>query len=305
MRSILAVVAVFLAVFLYVVSIPVQSYQATSPEHLSWCQCVDYVRNRFALGPTRGWFSGAADMGPYLEAQGFARIHEPQVGAVAVFPPWFGAGIDTVYGHAGVVQQIEPQEGRWKLTVRGARQTVPEWVEHGCSNISDMGHVYVAMEQPNVAFYIARGRLVVAEPLTLSSVSPFTSETIQASFAVQNVGQQAITLDMLMAGGRRGSHWDSAELADFSAATAIVLEPGHMYHYVGARSIDATGDYFAEPAVLIDGTWSQIEGANRITYTAQAAPPAPTATTVPTLTATIVPTATAVLIRPTSDPPTE
>jgi hypothetical protein len=275
-----------------------------------WCQCVEYVQNRFALNRWGGpHFIGAADMGPYLEAQGLQRIAEPVEGAVIVFPRTFGMGIDAVYGHVGVVTQVSTTYGSaaWALTVRGARQQGKEWAEHGCSNVSDMYAIIVPGDgSSGVSFYATEpppGRLRVVEPLHLSTTAPRTGELVYARFTVENSGGQPLQIEALTAGGRQGNTWDAAVQVDFPLAHEIMLQPGERYTYKAARALTETGGYFAEPAAQIDGAWSSIASANRVRYSVQGSVPLPR--TAPRLAETPALTPTAALsptLAPTAAP---
>jgi hypothetical protein len=332
------VVALVLLLLLLFVVVPRSGFNAPH-ESARWCQCVDYVRNRFNLAPG-GNFVGAADMGPYLEAQGYGRIPDPVVGAIIVFPRWFGSGINATYGHVGVVTTVDTSDpANWHLTVRGARQTHPEWTESGCSNVSDMDHIVVPRGSDVVGFYHAAprpGPVQLVSNLELSTSNLNLGDTVQASFQVQNTGDEPLTLELLTAGGRQGNTWDAEVLADFPLNRDVHLRPGQVYEYRAIYTPSAAGSYFVEPVARIHGEWTTIESANRLYYDVQAPkavvenaalpttapPPPPTATTTvappppPTVTATVAPppppTATATVAPPQAtgkapavDPPSE
>lgn len=174
-----------------------------------WCQCVDYVRQRFGLDPAAGpHFVGAADMGPYLQGQGMVRHAAPLLGAVIVFPRSFGSGIDTTYGHVGVVVGIEAQADHWRLTVRGARQSWPEWTEYGCSNVSDMTHITVPYQGATVAFFAPSAVQPVSEsrPVTAQPVSTPTSEPTAIATSTPAVPTPAAPTPKPMPTASRGPH---------------------------------------------------------------------------------------------------
>lgn len=112
----------------------------------SRCECVDYIKNRYGLTGSIGVNGGARYMGAYLEARGFVRVSEPQVGAVVVFQPAFGPGINQTYGHVAVITSVISQDNRWKISVRGARQNedslgrpkpdVLVVTENNCNNVN-------------------------------------------------------------------------------------------------------------------------------------------------------------------------
>lgn len=274
-------VLVGLGLVLLFTLLPYQGFNAR-PDQMSirWCQCVDYVRNRFSL-PPGGGFVGAADMGPFLERNGFVPLREPMVGAVIVFPRWFGSGIDATYGHVGVVTTIRSSGDAWSLTVRGARQNNQEWAEHGCSNVSDMDHITVPYGSDIVSFYVrgpAPGQLQIVEDLQLSTTAPQIGEHIQARFSVQNVGEQALVIQNLTAGGRLGQNWNDAIQADFPHVHDLTLQPGDSYSYETIQALGHEGSYFVEPVVRVDNEWRTIANSTRINYTVLPSAPLPTAT---------------------------
>ncbi len=151
------VLVLSLAIALLLVLLPGRGFNAT--QQMRWCECVHYVLNRYHLDMSGGpYFIGAADMAPYLESRGFRRSSAPAVGAVAVFARSFGMGIDTTYGHVGIVTAVAPGTNgtTWSLVVRGARQNGAEVAEYGCTNVSDM-HIPVAAGNPQIAFYLLPG----------------------------------------------------------------------------------------------------------------------------------------------------
>jgi hypothetical protein len=285
---------------------PAAAPAATPEVDGHWCQCVEYVQNRFALNRWSGpHFVGAADMGPYLEAQGLQRITAPIEGAIIVFPRTFGMGIDETYGHVGIVMQVNPNDSgpAWTLTVRGARQEGSEWAEHGCSNVSDMYAISVPRDgSSGVSFYAPEpppGRLHVVEPLRLSTRAPRTGELVYARFTLENSGGQPLHIDTLTAGGRQGSTWDAPLQIDFPAQQSIMLQPGERYTYKAARTLAEPGDYFAEPVAQIDGVWGSIPRANRVRYSVQASVSLPQSAPPPSATPALTPTA---VLSPTAAP---
>jgi hypothetical protein len=277
---VLVMTCLSLILLLMFVLLPQRGWNAPlNNQYARWCQCVDYVRNRFDLNPSAGpYFVGAADMGPYLENQGFMPVYEPVEGAVIVFPRWFGSGIDATYGHVGVVTAVQSFGDTWSLTVRGARQTVPEWTEHGCTNVSDMSNITVPMGSNHATFYTIApkpGQLQIVGYLELSNAAPVAGEMLRARFSVQNVGQQPMLLERLTVGGRQGSTWQDPTNADFPYHRDITLAPGQVYTYEALREAGPAGGYFAEPAVQVGGIWNTIAGANRVAYTVQEVVPLP------------------------------
>jgi hypothetical protein len=290
--------ALSLLLLLLFLIVPRHGFNATpAATYARWCECVDYVRNRFQLDPAIGpHFLGAADMGPYLQNHGFAAVPEPRNGAIIVFQRSFGSGIDATYGHVGVIVGVQPLDGStWNLTVRGARQTWPEWSEYGCNNVSDMSHILVSRGSSLAAFYARQpqpGRLVVSEALHIAPAAPRAGEAVTARFAVQNVGEQPLVIEELTAGGRQGSDWPDAIHADFPYQHAIELAPGQSYVYQASRTFAEPGSYFSEPVASINGTWQSIDSTNRVAYTvlSQPAEPTPEPTAEPTPEPTAEPT---------------
>jgi hypothetical protein len=272
------------ALLLLFLAVPRHFFAAPLEQQAQWCECVHYVLNRFGLSMAGGpYFIGAADMGPFLESRGFARVAEPAAGTIIVFPRSFGSGINTTYGHVGVVTEVHASGGAWHMVVRGARQSWPEWSEHGCSNVSDMQGISVPYGSSSATFYTANtaqasvavaapapGRLQLVDSLALSSVSIQESDLVHASFAVQIVGGQALLLEELTVGGRQGSNWDAVIVADFPYVRQITLEPGEVYRYAAGRIFDHAGRYFAQPVAKVNGSWGAIEGEDRVEFTVHA-----------------------------------
>ncbi len=250
-----------------------QTAQAASPESYGYyCQCVDYVRQRFGLFPSGGWFVGAQDMGPYLMANGLVPISWPQPGAIAVFPSWYGAGIHPWYGHVAVVQNAYWYGDSAQLVLRGANQSYSGiWSEYGCYNVSDLYHIHHSPSYPYIDYYVWPGISWMLQPLTVSNANPQVGEKISVTFAFQNVGGLNLNIETVMAGGRKGTTWDAPVSADFSAATDITLAPGEVYYYYGTFTTQEPGDYFVAPMVKINGAWSEIADANYAWYTVQPA----------------------------------
>jgi|GEM_PF-3862470 len=122
-----------------------------------------------------------------------------------------------------------------------------------------------------VTFSVANtGRLAVVEALRLSNTSPLTGEPVRAHFKLRNVGGQALTIEQLTAGGRKGTDWNG-DWADFPSVFNITLQPGQEYAYDQERSYTQEGGYFAEPVVKLKGNWGGIHNANRVTLTVLAA----------------------------------
>lgn len=113
------------------------------------------------------------------------------------------------------------------------------------------------------------GELRVVEVLTLSTTNPQVGQGVRARFKIKNVGGQAMRLQELAVGARRGSDW-SGEWADFPHVYNITLQPNQEYVYEQTRSFTNAGNYFAEQVVKINGNWGGVGGSNRVNFTVQA-----------------------------------
>jgi len=95
-----------------------------------FCQCVDYVRNRFSLsgsGDAYTWDDGK------LQANGYSKVN-PKVGTIVVMERNFPTA-NTSAGHIGVVESYDSITGR--IVVRGANQGSTNLItEHGCNNVN-------------------------------------------------------------------------------------------------------------------------------------------------------------------------
>lgn len=74
---------------------------------------------------------------------------------------------------------------------------------------------------------------------------------------IKNVGGQALTVEQLAAGARRGSDWNAPNV-DFPPSYGIYLNPGESYKYSQARTFDTPGSTFVEPVAKIAGNWGGI-----------------------------------------------
>src|SRR5512136_887127 len=78
----------------------------TLAQSAGFCQCVDYVKNRFGL---QGAVGDAKNMIYSLPNLGFRQVSGPQSGAIVVMQPSFPGLRGTpgaIYGHVGVVQNV-------------------------------------------------------------------------------------------------------------------------------------------------------------------------------------------------------
>ncbi|MDQ3687603.1 MAG: M23 family metallopeptidase, partial [Acidobacteriota bacterium] len=86
---------------------------------------------------------------------------------------------------------------------------------------------------------IAGAMPLVTSGLTLSSSGPYkVGNSISASFTITNVGLDGITFNNLLVGGRL-----NGEVADFTTAQYIKLNPGQAYNYSGTLQLSRAGNY--------------------------------------------------------------
>jgi surface antigen len=118
-----------------------------------YCQCVEYAKNRFGLSGSAG---RAKDMGSFLKARGFRQISNPQVGAVVIFQPSFGKGIDQGAGHVGVITQVSSvdRDRQWQVTVRGANQGGSLFTEYSCNNVSNVRFKSYPKGSSSISYWI-------------------------------------------------------------------------------------------------------------------------------------------------------
>jgi|GEM_PF-4625739 len=124
---------ILLITMLVSIVFPLPSHDAQAA---SYCQCVDYVKNRYQLSGSIGGSGGAKDMGPYLRDRGFVQLSTPFVGAVVILKPAFGRGVNATYGHVAVITAVQDLGTDWRITIRGANQSGSVWTEYNCTNVS-------------------------------------------------------------------------------------------------------------------------------------------------------------------------
>lgn len=100
-----------------------------------FCECVEFVKNRFALGGAAG---NARDMGAFLAKHGFQRSDAPVVGGVVILQPaFYKTGDGAIYGHVGLIESIAPAgSGGWFVGIRGANQTGKTFTDQGCTDVT-------------------------------------------------------------------------------------------------------------------------------------------------------------------------
>lgn len=114
----------------------------------SFCQCVQYLKNRFGLpspsGNANQWNDG------YLQRNGFRQVG-PTVGSIVVFENTF-PGVNSTYGHVGVVQSINSSG---QVTVRGANQGSSGLVtEYNCTNVNSLTFRTSINGRGDVSFWV-------------------------------------------------------------------------------------------------------------------------------------------------------
>jgi hypothetical protein len=109
------------------------SAAASTSSH--WCECVEYVKNYFALHGAAG---NAKDMGPFLAAHGFRRSDTPAIGDVVVVQPaFYSSGSGAIYGHSAIIESLAPAGTTgWFLGLRSANQTGKQFAASTCANVT-------------------------------------------------------------------------------------------------------------------------------------------------------------------------
>ena len=118
-----------------------------------WCECVEYVKNYFALGGAAG---NAKDMGPFLSAHGFRRSDTPAIGDVVVVQPaFYPAGSGATYGHTAIIESLAPAGTTgWFLGLRSANQTGKQFVGSSCGNVTFKSVGPVARTSRLVSYWV-------------------------------------------------------------------------------------------------------------------------------------------------------
>ena len=119
----------------------------------AFCYCVTYIKNRYNLSCS----ANAKDMGSCLVSSKFKKLSSPLSGAVIIFQPGYGGGINTQYGHIGVITKTSynSKNKSYTLTVRGANQGGGTWTEYNCNNVSELSTTYTvgSSRDKNLSFY--------------------------------------------------------------------------------------------------------------------------------------------------------
>lgn len=122
----------------------------------SFCQCVEYVKNRYYIVGGVGYYGGAKDYGPILTNSNndFEEEYYPENKDIIVIQPEFGKGIDRTYGHIALVGRVRyNSDDSMDITIYGANQGGSQFYEHGCSNVSSMKITVNKYNRRHVAFY--------------------------------------------------------------------------------------------------------------------------------------------------------
>ena len=137
---------------------PNGEHQGTVNRSAHWCECVIYVENHFGLSDPTSICCGvngyAKDMGPYLQARRFRQVSTPQVGAVIIFQPGFGSGIDQTAGHVGIISSVKSVGNKWAITVEGSHQQPPEYTKDNCTNVSNISFAPYPKSDTFVSYWI-------------------------------------------------------------------------------------------------------------------------------------------------------
>lgn len=196
-------------------------------------------------GDAAEWRQGAIGSGYRVSD----TLSPDAVNSIAVWGP--GVGGTSYAGHVG-----------WVLEVDGNRFLVRDrnWDGYDSRRWVDW--------EPGISFIILGARpedLRVVEPLTLSTASAQVGETVRARFKLRNEGDRPVTLQALVAAGRRGGA-EGDSIADFAHVSNVTLRPGEEYVYDQESSFAEVGHYSARPAVKMNGGWAEIPGSNRAEF---------------------------------------
>jgi hypothetical protein len=110
----------------------------------------------------------------------------------------------------------------------------------------------------------------ITAALTVTPTAQQPNSLVTARFAIANTTEQTLTLAALAARARdwRCTDWSCPQALDFSTQTGVVLAPGQVYEYEGARAFDMAGPYVAAPAYQdAAGAWHYaLPGASQVTF---------------------------------------
>ncbi|MEW6495131.1 MAG: CHAP domain-containing protein [Cyanobacteriota bacterium] len=124
---------------------------ASVAQSAKWCQCTNYVANRFGL---RGYPNAGDWDNGYLARNGFHQINSPQNGAIVVLNPGV-AGADRTYGHVGVVDQYTTAGNSLKINIGGTNQPGAKVAnEYGCNNVTIWSNATNVINQLGVTYWV-------------------------------------------------------------------------------------------------------------------------------------------------------
>lgn len=120
-----------------------------------FCQCVQYIRNRF---PLLASYRGNANVwGPNLVKAGYKITANPVAGDIIVFQPLFG-GVDATNGHIaetvsyGYAYNAKTKVGTRTLKHRGANTGGLE-TDCGCNNVKTSTVTYTDSKVAYIVYY--------------------------------------------------------------------------------------------------------------------------------------------------------
>ena len=97
--------------------------------------------------------------------------------------------------------------------------------------------------------------LRIASSLTLLDTPPYVAgQTLNAVFAIVNIGRSAAVLDYLTAGGRLDGTCPNGVCPDFTPRRVVTLNPGETYYYAGVLRVQAGHYHFFTYYRLADQT---------------------------------------------------
>jgi PKD repeat protein len=118
-----------------------------------------------------------------------------------------------------------------------------------------LGHLILAKEPEDNLLPVA----IITSPLEITPEKDkyYVCDTLTAKFAIKNIGNEPITFDKLLLGGRfNGGKLPNGEYPDFTPQ-ALTLDPGHSHQYEETLKLTEAGDYhFFCTYQTPDGEWN-------------------------------------------------
>jgi hypothetical protein len=116
-----------------------EHFELQNASRAVYCQCVKYIQNRYNLSCS----ANAKDMGSCLTKSKFKKLSSPLAGAVIIYQPTYGSGIDGTNGHIAVITSVSynSKVKSYTLKVRGANQGGTS-TEFNCNNVGDISSTY-------------------------------------------------------------------------------------------------------------------------------------------------------------------